>query len=347
MTDLSCPVFMSRYPVVTMAHGGGGRLMNDLLDSLVKPVLQRGGDLGDHDGAVIATEASRIAYTTDSYVVTPLFFPGGDIGKLCIYGTVNDLAMCGAVPKWISLGLILEEGLPMETLEKVLVSMASAADSAGVRIMTGDTKVVERGKADGLYINTSGIGVLAPGAGKIGPGEIEPGDALIVSGDLGRHGIAVMSAREDILFSAETRSDLAPLNIPVEAVISAGIPVKCLRDLTRGGLAGALNEIAAGSSCSIELTERSVPVTDEVHAACEMLGYDPLYVANEGRMAVFVPGGFVTETLEVLRSFGVTAGAVQAGRVTEKGTVPVSLITSMGTSRVLPMLSGEQLPRIC
>ena len=347
MADLTCPVFISRYPVVTMAHGGGGRLMNDLIHSLIKPLLERGSGLGEHDGAVITTEASRIAYTTDSYVVTPLFFPGGDIGKLCVYGTLNDLAMCGAVPRWISLGLIIEEGLPMETLKRILLSVASAADSAGVRVVTGDTKVVERGKADGIYINTSGIGVLPEGVKPIGPGSVEPGDAVILSGDIGRHGIAVMSARQELHFTTEIESDLAPLSIPVEALLSAGIPVKCLRDLTRGGFAGALNEIAAASNCSIDIAERSVPVSDQVHAACEMLGYDPLYVANEGRMAVFVPGSYVVETLQILRSFGVTSSAVQVGRVTEKGTVPVSLKTSMGTSRVLSMLSGEQLPRIC
>lgn len=347
MTDLSCPVFISKYPFVTMAHGGGGKLMNDLLDTLVRPILSGETGANNHDSAVLSPDFGRIAYTTDSYVVTPLFFPGGDIGKLCIYGTVNDLSMCGAVPKWISLGLILEEGLSMETLEKVLRSIAFAAERAGVKVVTGDTKVVERGKADGLYINTSGIGTLEGDIAPISPEQIKPGDSIIITGDIGRHGMAVMTAREELRFTSDIQSDLAPLNIPVEALLSAGIPVNCMRDLTRGGLASALNEIASSSGLSIEVMERSVPVSEQVHAACEIFGFDPLYVANEGRMALFVPGEYTGETLSVLRAFSVTAGSVQVGRVTEKGTVPVSLITAMGTTRVLAMLSGEQLPRIC
>lgn len=321
--------------------------MNLLLEQLIHPALNSCERVSSHDGAVLEVESGRIAYTTDSYVITPLFFPGGDIGRLSVFGTVNDLAMCGARPGWLSLGLILEEGFPMETLEKVLRSVADAACISGVRIVTGDTKVVERGKADGIYINTAGIGLIPGGVSEIGPGSITPGDAVIVSGDLGRHGMAVMSVREGLSFISDIESDLAPLNETVMNLISEGIPVKCMRDLTRGGLASALNELASSSGHGFEIDEDSIPVSDQVHAACEMLGYDPLYVANEGRMVVVVPEAFCDRTVTLLRSCSVSSGAVRIGGVVASGIVPVTIRTSLGTQRALSMISGEQLPRIC
>lgn len=284
--------------------------------------------------------------TTDTYVVQPLVFPGGTIGDLAVNGTVNDLAMCGARPLALSAGFVLEEGLPMMTLCTIVDSMAEAARVADVPIVTGDTKVVDKGKGDGLFVNTAGIGVvIAPKL--IGPESVCPGDAVLISGDLGSHGTAILSVRNGLEFEGEVKSDTAPVWPAVEALLEAGIEVHCLRDLTRGGLSSALNEIASLARLRITVEEVRIPVSGLVRAACELLGLDPLYVANEGRFVAFVPERGADHALEILRSQTVSAGAVRAGTVHEGSSGIVTLQSRVGGHRVLDMLSGEQLPRIC
>ncbi|MBP1635754.1 MAG: Hydrogenase maturation protein, carbamoyl dehydratase HypE, partial [Acidobacteria bacterium] len=297
----SCPVPVVRHDRVTLAHGGGGRLMHALLDSVFLSTFENPLPDADHDAAVfsLAGRPGRLAFTTDSYVVRPLFFPGGDIGALAVNGTVNDLAMAGARPRFLSAGFIVEEGLEVATLERVARSMQAAASRAEVHIVTGDTKVVERGKADGLYLNTAGVGVVEHDL-RIAPAAVRPGDVVIVSGDLGRHGMAVMAEREGLSFEAAIESDCAPLAAPVLALIEAGLTPHCLRDLTRGGLASALNEIASAAGVGIVVDEQAIRVRPEVRGACEMLGLDPLYVANEGRFAAFLPAEQGERALEVL-----------------------------------------------
>lgn len=337
-----CPFPIHEYPRVIMAHGGGGRLMKRLLDELIIPALGIGEDNPMHDAAVFAAAAGkRLAMTTDSFVIKPLEFPGGDIGYLSVYGTVNDLAMAGAQPACLSLGLIIEEGLEMTTLLRVLQSMRRAADEAGVRIVTGDTKVVDRGKGDGLYVNTAGIGYVAAGV-DIQPARIRTGDVILVNGDLGRHGIAVMAQREGLAFEATLESDCASLVSPVHRLLDAGLDIHCLRDLTRGGLSSALNELALSSRSSFELNENDLPVNAQVRAACELLGLDPLYVACEGRFTAILPEQQATRALELL---GPQARAI--GRVVPQTDAPVYIRNAYGGRRVLDMLSGEQLPRIC
>ncbi len=344
--NLTCPIPLDRYPQVLLAHGGGGKLMQQLLGEMFFPIF--GAPLqSDHDAAVFGVERGQLAFTTDSYVVNPLFFPGGDIGSLAIHGTVNDLAMAGATPRYISVGFILEEGLSMETLWRVVQSMGQAAKNCGVQIITGDTKVVDRGKGDGIFINTSGIGFINHGQ-IIHPSQVQVGDRLIVSGDLGSHGMAIMAVREGLEFETTIESDSAPLHREVSALLSANLPIHCLRDLTRGGLASAVNEIAQTAGVTMQLTEKLIPVGEEVGAACELLGFDPLYVANEGRFLAIVPPEAEQATVEILQSFHAQATAI--GTVTAKSSQSlglVSLKTSMGVLRLLDMISGEQLPRIC
>jgi hydrogenase expression/formation protein HypE len=287
-----------------------------------------------------------LAFTTDSYVVHPLFFPGGDIGSLAIHGTVNDLAMCGAKPLWLSAGFILEEGLPIETLQRVVDSMAQAARDTGVSIVTGDTKVVDRGKGDGIFINTAGIGIVPAGV-TIGPQRVAPGDAILLSGDLGSHGVAVLSMREGLSFTGDIVSDSAPLQGVVADLIESGVEVHCLRDLTRGGLASALNEIASATGVMLSIDERTIPVRNEVQGACEVLGLDPLYVANEGRFVAFVPKADAERALAILRAHAVARAASLVGEVCRNESPAVVLKTVLGTHRFLDLLSGEQLPRIC
>jgi hydrogenase expression/formation protein HypE len=284
--------------------------------------------------------------TTDTFVVSPLFFPGGDIGRLAVFGTVNDLAMAGARPVALSAGFILEEGLPLATLERVVASMRRAADEAGVRVVTGDTKVVDRGKGDGVFINTAGIGVVAPGV-DIAPRRVAPGDIVVVSGDLGRHGVAVMSVREGLAFEAELESDCAPLAGLVEALLEADVDVHCLRDLTRGGLAAALCEIAEGAGVGIALEEASIPVSEPVAGACELLGLDPLYVANEGRLVAFVPAEVAAQTLEIMRTHQAAPRPASIGIITKEHAGLVQLRNPLGAERIVDLLSGEQMPRIC
>jgi len=344
--SLSCPVPASQYPHVLLAHGGGGRLMQQLIEQVFIPAFANPW-LGErHDGAVLEVGGQRLAFTTDSYVVRPLFFPGGDIGTLAVNGTVNDLAMCGARPRWLSAGFILEEGLPMETLRRVVQSMRLAAAVAGVQLVTGDTKVVDKGKGDGLFINTAGIGVIEHPV-RIGPRQVRPGDAVLLNGDLGRHGMAIMSVREGLEFESPITSDCAPLAELVRALLDAGVDVHCLRDLTRGGLAAAMNEIADTARRQIDLEESAVPVSEAVQGACEILGFDPLYVANEGRLVAFVAEAEADRALDVMRRSPHGAGACRIGKVVEGSPGLVTLRSRIGAQRVLDLLSGEQLPRIC
>jgi len=342
----SCPVPISHQDHVTLAHGGGGRMMHALLERVVLPAFGNQPLESRHDGAVLNTAGGRLAFTTDSYVVHPLFFPGGDIGTLAVTGTVNDLAMCGARPLALSAGFILEEGLPIATLERVVASMAATAKAASVNIVTGDTKVVDRGKGDGLFVNTAGVGVIEHSLA-IAPSSVRPGDAVLLSGDVGRHGVAIMAVREGLQFDSTIETDCAPLVDPVLALLAARIDVHCLRDLTRGGLATSLIEIAESSRLHIAIDETHIAVDETVAGACEILGLDPHYLANEGRFVAFVPSAQAEEALGILRAHPVSAAANRIGTVGESPAALVALQSRIGTRRILDMHSGEQLPRIC
>jgi len=344
--SLACPTPIGRHERVLLAHGGGGRMTHQLIEQLIMPAFRNELLEQRHDGAVFEVAGARLAMTTDSYVVRPLFFPGGDIGSLAVNGTVNDLAMCGARPLHLSVGLIIEEGLPLETLARIVRSMRRAADEAGVTLVTGDTKVVERGKADGLFVNTSGIGLIDHSL-TIAPDQVRTGDAILVSGDLGRHGIAIMATREGLEFESVIGSDTAQLATVVRSLIAAGVEIHCLRDLTRGGLASALVEIAEVSRRQISLTDSAIPIREAVRGACEMLGLDPLHLASEGRLVAFVPAAAAQSALDLLREAPGGETAAVIGQVHDAGGPGVITRTSIGTTRVVEMLSGEQLPRIC
>jgi hydrogenase expression/formation protein HypE len=347
--DVACPLPL-RPSTVQLAHGGGGRLSREIVENVFRKAFGEVCQKQRHDGATFATIAGKMAMTTDGYVVKPLFFPGGDIGKLAICGTINDLAMCGALPRYLSVSFILEEGLSFGDLERIVTSMGSTARLAGVDIVTGDTKVVDKGKGDGIFITTTGVGVISNKV-TIGPDQVRPGDAIIVSGDIGRHGIAVLSAREGLSLEGPIESDCAPVHEMVQALLDAEIEVHCLRDPTRGGLSAVLNEIAVDGAVDIEIDERSVPIGDVVRGACELFGLDPLYVACEGRFVAFVPEREVDRTLELIRRnpLGIDAQRIggviglapthRAGRVTVRG--------HLGPVRLLDLFAGEQLPRIC
>ncbi len=343
---VQCPAPLGVRDHVLLAHGGGGRLMHDLLAQRIYPAFRSPELDAQHDGAVLAAGNARLAFTTDSYVVHPLIFPGGDIGSLAVYGTANDLAMCGARPQWLSVAFILEEGLPLETFATVVNSMQEAAARAGVTIVTGDTKVVDRGKGDGLFINTAGVGILEHPL-TIAPAQVCPGDAILLSGDVGRHGVAVMAVREGLEFETTIASDCAPLHAPVLALLEAGVEVHCLRDLTRGGLATALIEIAETAKLHIHIAEPAIAVEENVRGACEILGLDPLYLANEGRMVAIVAPHDADRALAILRRLEPATGAVRIGEVTAEPAGLVTLQSHIGTDRILDMHSGEQLPRIC
>jgi hydrogenase expression/formation protein HypE len=343
---LTCPIPINDYPAVLLAHGGGGKLTHQLIEKLFTPAFDNPFLNQRHDGAVLDFNGSRLAFSTDSFVVHPLFFPGGDIGQLAVNGTVNDLAMCGAEPLYLSAGFIIEEGLPTEALWRITQSMGGAAEEAGVQLVTGDTKVVDKGKGDGLFINTAGIGLLNHRL-VVGPGSIRPGDAVLLSGDLGRHGIAIMAAREGLAFESEIESDCASLAGLVRSLFEGGLHVHCLRDLTRGGLASAVIEIAEASQLGVAVEETAIPVREDVQGACEMLGLDPLYVANEGRCIVFVEASEAEHTLEVLHAHPLGEEARLIGHVTNGPSGLVTLKSRIGTTRIVDMLSGEQLPRIC
>jgi hydrogenase expression/formation protein HypE len=350
MTDefsLSCPAPIRTYANITLAHGGGGRLTNRLIDTLFgsafkNPELDERGD----GAALTLPGGKRIAFTTDSYVVRPLIFPGGDIGTLAVNGTVNDLSMCGARPMWLSCGFILEEGVAIETVEKIVESMTNSAKEAGVTIVTGDTKVVDRGKGDGIYINTAGVGIIEHDL-PILPSSIQPCDVILLSGDVGRHGMAIRAVRVGLYFETTIESDCAPLWPAVSKLLDAGIEIHCLRDITRGGLATALCELSEKSGLSISITESAVPARADVRGACEILGLDPMYVANEGRFIAFVPEAQSLKALDILRSVPVSEGAVAIGQAIPGQRGLVTMQSLIGTERLIDMLSGEQLPRIC
>ena len=344
----ACPIPISDYPNVLLAHGGGGRLTNQLIARMFLPAFDNPALQAQHDGAVfrVGDASPQLAFSTDSYVIHPLFFPGGDIGSLAVHGTVNDLAMCGARPLYLSAGYIIEEGLPMDTLWRIVQSMQAAARNAGVQIVTGDTKVVDRGKGDGVFINTAGVGIVEHER-RITPQSVRPGDALIVNGDIGRHGIAIMAVREGLEFETTIESDSAAVAELVMQLLAENIEVHCLRDLTRGGLASALNEIAGSAGVGVAIEERRVPVRDDVHAACEMLGFDPLYVACEGRFVAFVAPQDAERARAVMRGHPLGADAAIIGTVKADHPGVVMMKSRIGVSRIVDMISGEQLPRIC
>ena len=343
----SCPLPLRDHPRVTIAHGGGGQLGADLVEHLFRPAFGAAAtDAPPTDSAVIEIDGRRLAFTTDSYVVQPLFFPGGDIGSLAVNGTVNDLAMAGATPLTLSTGFVLEEGLELEVLDKVARSMGRAATSAGVHLLTGDTKVVEAGSGDGLYVNTSGIGIVPPGV-DIHPARARPGDAVIVSGPIGQHGIAVLSVRDGFEFDGDIVSDCAPLNGLVKQMIATGSDIRVLRDLTRGGLAAALSEIAVTAGLGIRYVESEVPVPDGVRGACGLLGLDPVHVANEGRLVAILDRGDTDRVLEAMRRHENGSGARVIGEVTDEHPGMVTARTGLGATRIVDRPVGEHLPRIC
>lgn len=337
----TCPIPISDYPKVLLAHGSGGKLMHNLIEKMILPAFQNPFLETRHDAANFQIGNAKLAFTTDSYVVKPLFFPGGNIGTLAVNGTVNDLAMCGARPLYISAGFILEEGLPMDTLWQIVQSMQTTAQAANVQIVTGDTKVVDKGKGDGIFINTAGVGVIEHNL-MIAPSSVQSGDAILLNGDIGRHGMAIMATREGLAFESEIESDCAPLTTPVQRLLEAGIDIHCLRDLTRGGLASGLIEIAEASNLHIHIDETAVPVQEDVRGVCEILGFDPFYVANEGRFIAFVPASEAKRALSLLGAESRIIGYVESG---SPGVV--SMQSTIGANRIVDMLSGEQLPRIC
>ena len=342
-----CPLPIADYPTVQMAHGGGGRMTQQLIDKLFVPSFANPMLSALHDGAVFSVGGARLAFSTDSYVVRPLFFPGGDIGSLAVHGTVNDLAMCGARPLALSCALILEEGLSMETLARIVASMRDAAAAVGVPIATGDTKVVDRGKGDGVYVNTAGIGLVSPGV-EIDPRRARPGDVVLVSGRIAEHGIAIMSVREGLDFESPIESDSAPLHDLVGTLLDRlGEQVHVLRDPTRGGVASALNEIATAAGVGVKLEEAALPVPPAVRGACEILGLDPLYVANEGKAIAVVAREAADEALALWREHPLGRHAARIGEVVDGPAGLVTLRSSIGGTRIVDLLSGEQLPRIC
>ncbi len=344
---LVCPVPIQKRGQVIMGHGSGGTLSQDLINDLFlppfdNPILRAGDDAG----LIEIASNKRLAISTDSHVVWPLFFPGGDIGRLAVCGTVNDVAMMGARPLYLTAGFILEEGLELGLLQQVVSSMCAAAQEAGVQIIAGDTKVVERGKADGLYINTSGVGLVQEGT-QIGGAQAQPGDVIILSGPIGDHGIAVLSARGELGFQADVKSDVAPLNHLVGAMLATGASIHVLRDPTRGGVASTLNEIARQSQVGLILDEANIQVRQPVRAACEMLGFDPLYIANEGRLLAIVGPNDADRLLGIMRQNRYGEESEIIGQVAERPAGRVLLKTAIGTTRIVDTLSGEMLPRIC
>ncbi len=344
----SCPLPLTDYPTVQLAHGGGGRLSQILVEGLFLEAFRNPALESLHDGAVLDTAAGgRLAVSTDSFVVRPLFFPGGDIGTLAIHGTVNDVAMCGAWPLALTVGFILEEGFSMEDLWRIVSSMKTAAGAAGVPLVTGDTKVVDRGKGDGVYVNTTGVGLVPEGV-EVAPTRARPGDKVLLSGEIAVHGIAVMSVREGLDFETELETDSAALHRPVRALLeSCGAGVHVLRDPTRGGVASALNEIAASASVGVRLEETAIPVAEQVRGACEILGFDPLYVANEGKFLAIVEPGVADQALEIMRRDPLGSQAEIVGEIVDDHPGKVFLKSRVGGQRIVDMLSGEQLPRIC
>ena len=346
-SNWSCPLPLVGYPTIVMGHGGGGKLGNELVEHLFLPAFRNAALENLGDAAVLDLGSGRLAMSTDSFVVQPLFFPGGSIGELAVNGTVNDLAVSGAVPRYLSASFILEEGFAVAKLAAIVESMAKAAATAGVQIVTGDTKVVERGHGDGCYINTAGIGTLREGI-QVGPHRAQPGDVVLVSGTIGDHGMAIMSVREGLEFESQIRSDCAALNGMIAEVLdAAGSAVHAMRDPTRGGLASTLNEIAGTSNVGVAIDEASLPVRTEVQSACELLGLDPVYVANEGKAVFIVAAEAADAVLGILRAHALGRDAARIGQVTAEHRRMLVARTAMGANRVIATQIGEQLPRIC
>jgi len=342
----SCPLPLRDYPNIVLGHGGGGKLSADLVRHLFLPAFSNDALSRLGDSTVFTFNGGRVAVSTDSFVVRPLFFPGGDIGELAVNGTVNDLAMSGAQPLYLTAGFIIEEGMPLAQLGVIVESMAAAAKAAGVQLIAGDTKVVDKGHGDGVFINTSGLGLIPDGV-DIGPQRAQPGDAVLLSGTIGDHGMAVMSVREGLQFETEIVSDTAPLHGLVEAMLAVTRDIHVLRDPTRGGLASALNEIAQAAGVGIALDERKIPVNPAVHSACELLGMDPIYVANEGKLTAIVPAAQAEAVLAAMRAHPLGARAARIGEVVAAHPGLVTARTGIGGTRVVDMQIGEQLPRIC
>jgi len=342
----ACPLPLTDYKSVLLAHGGGGKLSHQLIREIF--LSQFKNDLLNtlHDGAMFTLGGTRCAFSTDSYVINPIFFPGGDIGTLAVNGTVNDIAMCGARPLYLSASFIIEEGLPMEELWRIAFSMKKAAETAGIQLVTGDTKVVDRGKGDKLFINTSGIGIIPDGV-LIDPKQAKPGDKIILSGSIAEHGIAIMSVREGLEFETQIESDCSSLNGLVEVMLAASKDIHVLRDPTRGGVASVLNEIAESGQIGISIREEHIPVSEQVRGACEILGFDPLYVANEGKLIAFVSSEAAGNVLDAMHAHPLGKNAILIGEVVADHCGTVIMKTRIGGSRVVDMLSGEQLPRIC
>ncbi|MBU8848546.1 MAG: hydrogenase expression/formation protein HypE [Desulfobacterales bacterium] len=332
--------------IILLDHGSGGKVSHSMFSDIILPLFENPELSKQDDGATLDVEGTKLAFSTDSYVVDPIFFPGGNIGDLAVNGTINDIAMCGAMPKFISVGLIIEEGLPIKDFKLILETMANAAKKAGVKIVTGDTKVVPGGKADKIFINTSGIGVIPPDVNVSGS-NAEPGDKIIISGTIADHGITILSSREGLKFDSDIKTDSAPLNKMVQSVIQSGCDIHVLRDPTRGGLGTTLNEIALQSNVGIKIDEQSLPVRGPVQGICELLGFDPLYIANEGKLIAFVPQKDAQKTLEIIQRNEFGKDAVIIGEVTKTDPGSVFLQTSIGGLRIIDMLTGEQLPRIC
>ena len=344
--NLSCPIPINEYPIITMAHGSGGVLSHQLIEKMFMPAFENEILSEGHDGATFKIKEGILAYTTDSFVVSPIFFPGGNIGDLAVNGTINDLVCCGAKPLYLSVGFILEEGLPMEDLWKIVVSMKKAADRAGVKIITGDTKVVDRGKGDRIFINTSGVGQVPEGI-HISPRNCSPGDAIILSGRIGDHGVAIMSARSGLEFETTIISDTTSLNGLTDQIFSTTLNIHVLRDPTRGGVATTLNEISQAAKVGMIIDEEKIPVSEEVRGACEILGLDPLYIANEGKLVIILPENEANKVVTAMREHPAGRDASIIGRITSEHPGIVRMTTSIGSSRIIDMLTGDQLPRIC
>lgn len=346
LSSLSCPVPLPAVERVLLGHGSGGRLSADLFQRFFLPAFENPVLSRLDDQAIVNVNGECLAFTTDSFVVKPLFFSGGDIGSLAVHGTVNDLAMGGAHPLFLSAAFILEEGLPFETLRRVVESFRNAAAAAQVEVVTGDTKVVEKGSCDGMFINTSGIGSVKPGL-HLSADRARPGDRILLSGPIGEHGIAILAVREGLEFENPVRSDSAPLYSLVAKMLKTSEGIRCMRDPTRGGLSSSLNEIAMRSGVGMTLDERSIPIREEVRGACEMLGLDPLYVANEGKLVAIVEPGAAEPLLDAMRHHPLGREAQIIGTVIAEEQGLVLMRTTLGTTRIVDMLSGDQLPRIC
>lgn len=342
----SCPIPISNYKEITLAHGSGGKLTHRLIEQMILPQFKNEFLQPLHDGALLNINNTKLAFSTDSYVINPIFFPGGDIGELAMNGTVNDISMCGAKPMYISAAFIIEEGFAMEDFWRIILSMKKAAKKAGVLLVTGDTKVVDRGKGDQIYINTSGIGII-PGDVNIQPANVKAGDKIIINGTIADHGIAIMSVRENLEFETEIRSDTAALNGLVETILEASKNIHMLRDATRGGVTSVMTEIAESSKLGVHLEETKIPIREDVKGACEMLGLDPLYVANEGKMIAIVPPEICDTILHAMQLHPLGKDATIIGEIVRGHPGMVMMKTAVGGSRVVDMLSGEQLPRIC